>query len=79
MTTFIQTNPSAGDDMVASFQLENSSVRGRITRLGDFSVDAILKRHDYPRWAAHALGEALSLAVLTSATLKMDGRILVQA
>lgn len=65
--------------MVASFQLENSSVRGRVTRLGDFSVDAILKRHDYPRWAAHALGEALALAVLSAATLKFDGRILVQA
>ncbi len=54
-------------------------MRGRITRLGDVTVDSILKRHDYPRWAAHALGEALALAILTAATLKIDGRILVQA
>ncbi len=67
------------DDIVASFQLENSSVRGRATRLADATVDSILKRHEYPRWAAHTLGEALALAVLTAATLKFDGRILVQA
>ncbi|MEM8921792.1 MAG: Hsp33 family molecular chaperone HslO, partial [Pseudomonadota bacterium] len=58
-----------GDDFVASFQLENSSVRGRATRLGDGVIDPILKRHNYPRWAAHALGEALTLAVLISASL----------
>ena len=69
----------AGDDIVATFQLERSTVRGRITRLGDATIDSILKRHAYPRWAAHALGEAITLAVLTAATLKVDGRILVQA
>ena len=68
-----------GDDIVATFQLENSSVRGRITRLGDHTLDAILKRHDYPRWAAHALGEAIVLAVLSAATMKVDGRVLIQA
>ncbi|MEM6627548.1 MAG: Hsp33 family molecular chaperone HslO [Pseudomonadota bacterium] len=68
-----------GDDFVASFQLENSSVRGRATRLGDGVIDPILKRHNYPRWAAHALGEALTLAVLISASLKFEGRISVQA
>ena len=78
MTSYIETSHSIRDDHVASFQLENSSVRGRICRLGDFSVDAILKRHDYPRWAAHALGEAMALAVLSAATLKIDGKILVQ-
>ena len=79
MTTFIEPKPTLDDDIVASFQLEHSSVRGRVARLGDFTVDSILKRHDYPRWAAHALGEALTLAVLTAATLKFDGEILVQA
>ena len=70
---------SPENDFVAAFQLDNSSVRGRITRLGDLSLDAILKRHDYPRWAAHCLAEALALAVLSAATLKVDGRITVQA
>jgi molecular chaperone Hsp33 len=68
-----------GDDFVASFQIENTSVRGRIARLGDGVLDPIIKRHDYPRWAAHLLGEAITLAVLVSASLKFDGKVLVQA
>ncbi|MBI1340379.1 Hsp33 family molecular chaperone HslO [bacterium] len=69
----------SADDRVASFQLDGAPVRGRIARLGDGVIDPILKRHDYPRWAAHFLGEALTLAVLTSASLKFDGRITIQA
>lgn len=69
----------AGDDFVASFQLEGSPVRGRIVRLGDGVLDSILKRHDYPRWAAYLLGEAVTLAVLVSHSLKFDGRVVVQA
>jgi molecular chaperone Hsp33 len=68
-----------GDDLVASFQLEDTSVRGRIARLGDGVLDPILKRHNYPRWAAHLLGEAITLAVLVSASLKFEGKVLVQA
>jgi molecular chaperone Hsp33 len=67
------------DDIVASFQIEDTSVRGRIARLGDGVLDPILKRHDYPRWAAHLLGEAVTLAVLISASLKFDGKVMVQA
>jgi len=59
------TDPlGAGDDFVASFQIEDTSVRGRIARLGDGVLDPILKRHDYPRWAAQILGEAVTLAGL---------------
>lgn len=77
--TSIHNDPlGAGDDFVASFQIEGTSVRGRIARLGDGVLDPILKRHDYPRWAAHLLGEAITLAVLVSASLKMDGRVMVQ-
>lgn len=68
-----------GDDFVASFQIEDTSVRGRIARLGDGALDPILKRHDYPRWAAHMLSEAITFAVLISASLKFDGKVLVQA
>lgn len=68
-----------GDDFVASFQLEGSPVRGRITRLGDNVLDSVLKRHDYPRWAAYLLGEAVTFAVLVSHSLKFDGRVVVQA
>lgn len=76
----ITTDPmGAGDDFVASFQIVDRPVRGRITRLGDGVLDPILKRHDYPRWAAHLLGEAVTLAVLVSHSLKFDGKVLVQA
>jgi molecular chaperone Hsp33 len=68
-----------GDDFVAAFQIEDEPVRGRITRLGDGTIDAILKRHDYPRWAAHLLGEAVTLATLVCASLKFEGRVIVQA
>jgi molecular chaperone Hsp33 len=67
------------DDLVAAFQIEDQPVRGRITRLGDGTLDPILKRHDYPRWAAHLLGEAVTLAVLVSASLKLAGKVTVQA
>lgn len=68
-----------GDDFVATFQIEDTSVRGRIARLGDGVLDPILKRHAYPRWAAYLLGEAVTLAVLVSASLKFDGKVVVQA
>jgi molecular chaperone Hsp33 len=42
-------------------------------------LDPILKRHAYPRWAAYLLGEAVTLAVLVSASLKFDGKVMVQA
>jgi len=68
-----------GDDFVTTFQIEDTSVRGRIARLGDGVLDPILKRHEYPRWAAYLLGEAVTLAVLVSASLKFDGKVMVQA
>ncbi len=68
-----------GDDFVAAFQIEDQPVRGRIARLGDATLDAILQRHDYPKWAATLLGEALTLAVLSVASLKFDGKVTVQA
>ncbi len=68
-----------GDDFVAAFQIEDQPVRGRIVRLGDETLNAILQRHDYPKWAATLLGEALTLAVLSAASLKFDGKITVQA
>lgn len=79
MSNHLEAPSASGDDFVATFQIEGAPVRGRIARLGDATIDSILKRHDYPRWAAHLLGEALTLAVLTSASLKFDGKVIVQA
>ena len=68
-----------GGNIVASFQLEKQAVRGRIASLDGAVVGAILERHDYPHEAARFLGEALTLAVLIGASLKVDARVAVQA
>ena len=67
-------------NLVASFQLDKQAVRGRITRLDGGVIGAILARHaDYPREAARFLGEALTLAVLIGSSLKVAGKVAVQA
>jgi molecular chaperone Hsp33 len=69
---------SQPDDLVAAFQLEGQPARGRLVRLGAV-VDDILKRHDYPEAVANLLGEACALAALVGASLKFEGRLIVQA
>ena len=66
------------DDFVSAFQIEGEPVRGRIARLGAV-VDDILTRHDYPEPVANLLGEACALAALVGASLKFEGRLIVQA
>ncbi|MEZ5996663.1 MAG: Hsp33 family molecular chaperone HslO [Hyphomonadaceae bacterium] len=66
------------DDIVAPFSLDRAPVRGRIARAGA-TIDAILRRHDYPWPAAMLLGEALTLAALVGSLLKVEGRLAVQA
>ncbi len=69
---------TARDDLVAAFQIEGQPARGRIVRLGSV-VDDILKRHDYPEAIANLLGETCALAALVGASLKFEGRLIVQA
>jgi molecular chaperone Hsp33 len=66
------------DDLVAAFQIDGQPVRGRIARLGAM-VDDILTRHAYPDAVANLLGEACALAALVGASLKFDGRLILQA
>jgi molecular chaperone Hsp33 len=70
--------PPPADDLVAAFQIEDWPVRGRLVRLGAV-VDDILNRHDYPDPVADLLGEACTLAALVGASLKFDGKLIVQA
>src|SRR5215469_14711217 len=69
---------TAEDDFVAPFQIETGAVRGRIARLGP-AIDDILTRHAYPGAVAALLGQACALAALVGASLKFDGRLIVQA
>ncbi len=66
------------DDLVAPFQIEDAPVRGRVARLGGL-VHEVLTRHDYPEPVANLLGEACALAALVGASLKFEGRLIVQA
>jgi molecular chaperone Hsp33 len=66
------------DDLVATFQIEDMPVRGRLVRLGA-AVDEVLTRHDYPEPVANLLGEACALAALVGSSLKFEGRLIVQA
>ena len=66
------------DDLVTAFQIEGQPVRGRLVRLGP-AVNDILTRHDYPEAAANLLGEACALAALVGASLKFEGRLILQA
>jgi molecular chaperone Hsp33 len=70
--------PPITDDLVTAFQIEGQPVRGRLVRLGP-AVDDILTRHDYPEAAANLLGEACALAALVGASLKFEGRLILQA
>ncbi len=70
--------PAPADDFVSAFQIEGEPVRGRIARMGEVVHD-ILTRHDYPEPVANLLGEACALAALVGASLKFDGRLILQA
>ena len=70
--------PTGADDIVAAFQIEAQPARGRIVRFGPL-IDEILRRHDYPEPVANLLGETCVLAALVGASLKFEGRLIVQA
>jgi molecular chaperone Hsp33 len=65
------------DDLVQPFQIEATSLRGRLVRLGPV-VDTILTRHDYPEPVATLLGEAIVVAVLLAGALKYEGVFTLQ-
>ena len=70
--------PNTSDDVIAAFQIEDAPVRGRIARLGGL-IDEVLTRHAYPEPVANLLGEACALAALVGSSLKIEGRLIVQA
>jgi molecular chaperone Hsp33 len=78
MTSISSPERFLTDDLVAAFQIEDQPARGRIVRLGP-AIDRILCAHDYPEPVADLLGEACALAALVGASLKFEGRLIVQA
>lgn len=67
----------ADDDIIQPFQLESSSLRGRVVRLGGV-LDDILGAHEYPDAVAHLVAETVTLALLLSSMLKYEGIFTLQ-
>jgi molecular chaperone Hsp33 len=66
------------DNLLRPFQLERSSLRGRLVRLGGV-LDQILTRHDYPEPVGALLGELLVLAAALAGGLRFKGTFSLQA
>ncbi len=60
------------------FQIEASTLRGRLVRLGP-ALNGILTAHDYPEPVARLLGEMVVLANMLASALKYDGIFTLQA
>lgn len=65
-------------NFILPFQLESSSLRGRVVRL-DSVVNDILAAHDYPDRINQELAPALTLTAMLSSMLKYDGIFTLQA
>jgi molecular chaperone Hsp33 len=66
------------EDYSARFVIETHPVHGRLVRLGE-ALDEILRAHNYPDVVATLLSEACVLAVIVGASLKFEGRLILQA
>jgi molecular chaperone Hsp33 len=66
------------DDLILPFQADHADVVGRLVKLGP-TVDTILSRHDYPEPVSRLLGEAVALTALLGASLKSEGKFILQA
>lgn len=69
--------PMTEDNLIQTFQLEQSNLRGRILRLGSV-IDDLLRRHDYPAQVLQLTGEAAAMALMLSSMLKYEGIFTLQ-
>jgi molecular chaperone Hsp33 len=69
---------TADDNVIQTFQLDVSNLRGRAVRIGSVLHD-ILEPHAYPAPVAHLVAETITLAVLLSSMLKYTGVFTLQA
>ncbi len=65
-------------DQIQRILFEQIDVRGVVVGL-ETSYQEVLARHDYPPVLQRVLGEMLAAVSMLSATLKFDGRLLLQA
>ncbi|HEX3943146.1 MAG TPA: Hsp33 family molecular chaperone HslO [Rhizomicrobium sp.] len=70
--------PAPAADFVLPFSMPELGVRGRVVRLEAVSERA-LSAHELPEPAGRTLSEALVLTALLGSSLKLDGRLTLQA
>lgn len=64
-------------DTVMPFEIKPLGVRGRVVRLGPV-IDDIVHRHNYPPAVSALLAEAVALTAMLGATLKFEGKFILQ-
>jgi molecular chaperone Hsp33 len=64
-------------DSLQRFIFEHAAIRGELVHL-DTTWRTVLERHDYPPAVRNLLGELMAAAALLSATLKLDGSLIMQ-
>lgn len=69
--------PEADDDVIQTFRLDATDLRGRLVRLGGV-LDDILGSHEYPDPVAHLVAETITLSLLLSSMLKYEGIFTLQ-
>lgn len=65
-------------DSLQRFVFEHAPIRGEIVHL-DATWRAVLERRDYPPPLAEVLGETMAAAALLTASIKLEGRLIMQA
>lgn len=64
-------------DTLSRFIFENAPIRGETVRLQS-TWNAVLERHDYPPLLLGILGELMAASALLTATLKLNGSMIMQ-
>ncbi len=64
-------------DTLQRFIFDDSNVRGELVHLNE-SYQAAIEQTDYPEKLSNLLGEAMSAAVLLTATIKFSGKLSIQ-
>lgn len=73
----LETLSASDDNVVQTFQLEKSGLRGRVVRMGSV-LDEILSPHAYPYLPSVLLAESMTLSLALSSMLKYEGTFALQ-
>ncbi|MAF68201.1 MAG: molecular chaperone Hsp33 [Micavibrio sp.] len=69
--------PLPSDNIVQTFQLESSSIRGRVLKIGSV-LEEIIQKHGYPETVNYLIAELTGLSLLLASILKYDGVFTLQ-